>query len=70
MDEVRRTIDSLTAEELDRVCAPPDSPGHPNEDRTVRACLHVILNEEWEHHAYATRDLDTLVARRSDAHPD
>ena len=69
MDEVRRTIDSLTAEELERVCVPPDSPGHPNADHTVQECLHVILDEEWEHHAYATRDLDILVARRSDDLP-
>ena len=27
---------------------------------TVLACLHVILNEEWEHHRYAVRDLEVL----------
>lgn len=63
MDEVGQTISALTAEELDRVCAPPDSPGHPTSDHTVRACLHVVLNEEWEHHSYATRDLDVLDNR-------
>ena len=30
------------------MCVPPASPGHPTSDHTVRACLHVILNEEWE----------------------
>ena len=26
-------------------------------------CLHVILDEEWEHNRYANRDLDVLAAR-------
>jgi hypothetical protein len=63
MDEVRQTIGAVTAKELDRVCSPPSSPGHPNTDHTVRACLHVILNEEWEHNGYARRDLDILESR-------
>ena len=52
-----------TALELDRVCVPPGSPGHPTSDHTVRACLHVSLNEEWEHNGYARRDLDVLDSR-------
>jgi DinB superfamily len=63
MDEVGQTIGAVTTEELERVCVPPDSPGHPNRQHTVRACLHVILNEEWEHNCYAKRDLDILDAR-------
>ena len=30
---------------------------------TVLSCLHTILEEEWEHHRYAVRDLDQLAAR-------
>jgi hypothetical protein len=30
---------------------------------TVSGCLRVILNEEWEHHRYAVRDLDTIDSR-------
>ncbi len=60
MDEVEHTIAALTPEELERVCVPPDAPGHPNHEHTVLACLHVILNEEWEHHRYAVRDLEVL----------
>lgn len=30
---------------------------------TNLSCLHVILNEEWEHHRYAVRDLDVIEAR-------
>jgi hypothetical protein len=29
---------------------------------TVRSCLHTILNEEWEHHRYAVRDLEAIEA--------
>ena len=27
---------------------------------TVSGCLRVILNEEWEHHRFAVRDLDVI----------
>jgi hypothetical protein len=60
MDEVGKSIAAVTATELERICVPPDSPGHPTRDHTVRACIHVILNEEWEHNCYAKRDLDIL----------
>lgn len=63
MDEVGQTIRAVTDGELDRVCVPPASPGHPSTDHTVRECLHVILNEEWEHNRYAQRDLGILEAR-------
>jgi hypothetical protein len=60
MKEVGATIASLTEEELDRVCEPPATPGHPTHGRSVRACLRVIVTEEWEHRLYAERDLDIL----------
>jgi hypothetical protein len=60
MDDVRATIAASTPEELARVCEPPATPGHPNQPRTVLQCLHVILNEEWEHNRYAERDLAVL----------
>jgi DinB superfamily/Pentapeptide repeats (8 copies) len=63
VDEVRQTITALTPEELERVCVPPDTPGHPTHEHTVRECLHVILSEEWEHNGYANRDLEVLEAR-------
>jgi hypothetical protein len=65
MGEVRLTIASVTPEELERVCMPPDSPGHPSRPHSVLECLRVILDEEWEHHRYAVRDLATLEARES-----
>jgi hypothetical protein len=63
MDEVQQAISAVTPEELERVCTPPDAPGHPRDPHTVLQCLHVILNEEWEHHRYAVRDLELLSAR-------
>jgi hypothetical protein len=64
MDAVQETIAALTPEELKRICVPPDTPGHPTETRSVLACLHVILDEEWEHSRYANRDLAVLEARQ------
>jgi len=62
MDEVRQTIAGATPDELERVCNPPQAPGHPTRPHTVRECLHVILDEEWEHNRYAVRDLASLEA--------
>jgi hypothetical protein len=63
MDAVQQTIAAATPAELERVCIPPNSLGHPNQPRTVLQCLRVILSEEWEHHQYAVRDLDYLESR-------
>ena len=63
MDEVRRVIAGLTPEELGRVCVPPEAVGHPTAPHTVLECLHVILDEEWEHHRYAVRDLAVLESQ-------
>ncbi|MGH7639738.1 MAG: DinB family protein [Candidatus Dormibacteria bacterium] len=60
MKEVQATIQALTTEELERVCRPPATVGHPTEAHTVLECLHVILDEEWLHNRYATRDLEAL----------
>jgi DinB superfamily/Pentapeptide repeats (9 copies) len=62
-DDVGTTISSLTDAELERMCQPPSTPGHPNQPRTVLNCLHVILNEEWEHNGYVNRDLEILAER-------
>ena len=65
MDEVRESIASASSEELQRVCTPPATPGHPTRPHTVLECLRVILEEEWEHHRYAVRDLETIEAARA-----
>ncbi|WP_151084402.1 DinB family protein [Nocardioides cynanchi] len=54
---VRDFLAAVTADELDAVHRNPHDPSH---SETTRSCLHVILEEEWEHHRYAVRDLDAL----------
>ncbi|HUB37323.1 MAG TPA: DinB family protein [Streptosporangiaceae bacterium] len=60
---VRDFIASVSAEEL---AAPRKNPHAPQHQETILACLHVILEEEWEHHRYAVRDLEAIEARESD----
>lgn len=38
------------------------NPHAPEYAETVLSCLHTILEEEWEHHRYAVRDLDVIQA--------
>jgi hypothetical protein len=61
MDAVRDAIATVTEGDLERVCVPPATPGHPTEPHSVLHCLHVILDEEWEHNRYANRDLAVLA---------
>lgn len=57
---VRDALDSLSDAALGELRTPPDEPGHPTGPHTVLHCLHVVLDEEWEHHRYAVRDLSIL----------
>ena len=57
---VRDFLAGVTAEEL---AAPRTNPHEPDRQETVLACLHVILEEEWEHNRYAVRDLDAIENR-------
>jgi hypothetical protein len=56
---VRDFLAGVTPQDLDAVRANPHAPEYPE---TVRSCLHTVLEEEWEHHRYAVRDLDTLTS--------
>jgi hypothetical protein len=56
---VRDFIASVTSNELDATRRNPHAPDH---QETVKSCLHVILDEEWEHHRYAVRDLEVIEA--------
>ncbi len=56
---VRDLLATVTDEELDTV---RHSPHDPDQPETTRSCLHVILEEEWEHHRFAVRDLDLIDA--------
>jgi len=57
---VRAFLASVTSGEL---TAPRKNPHEPSYPETTLSCLHVILEEEWEHHRYAVRDLDAIEAR-------
>jgi hypothetical protein len=59
---VRGFLAGVTDEQLDETRA---NPHDPDDHETVRSCLHVILDEEWEHHRYAVRDLDAIQATSS-----
>ena len=56
---VRDFLGSVTQEVLAEQRKNPHSPEHAE---TVLSCLHVILEEEWEHHRFAVRDLDAIEA--------
>ena len=53
--------DLLADVTLDELGAPRRNPHDPDHPETTLSCLHVILEEEWEHHRYAVRDLDVLA---------
>ena len=60
---VRDFLATVTPDVLAATRSNPHAPEHPE---TVLSCLHVILDEEWEHHRYAVRDLDTIEAKPGD----
>jgi hypothetical protein len=54
--------DFLATVTPDQLAAPRKNPHEPAHEETTRSCLHVILEEEWEHHRFAVRDLDAIEA--------
>ena len=58
--------DFLAAVTPDELAAMRTNPHDPDVQETTLSCLHVILEEEWEHHRFAVRDLDAIEAK-SDA---
>jgi uncharacterized protein YjbI with pentapeptide repeats len=59
-DHVAMVRDFLATATLESLQTPRKNPHAPQYPETTLSCLHVILEEEWEHHRYAVRDLDTL----------
>ena len=57
---VREFLATVTADELATTRRNPHEPSHA---QTTLSCLHVILEEEWEHNRYAVRDLDAIEAK-------
>ena len=64
MATMRRVVDELTDAELAGETTPVVEPGYP-ESRAypVGDVVGCIVNEEWYHHQYATRDLAVLEKR-------
>ena len=60
---VREFLATVTSGEL---AAPRRNPYGPECPETTLSCLHVILEEEWEHHRYAVRDLDAIEAKQNE----
>jgi hypothetical protein len=56
---VRDFLATVTPDDLAATRKNPWAPEYPE---TILSCLHVILGEEWEHHRYAVRDLDSIDA--------
>ena len=56
---VRDFLAAVTADEL---ATTHQHPWDPEYRESTLSCLHVILQEEWEHHRYAVRDLDAIEA--------
>lgn len=59
---VRELLADVTQTDLE---VPRRHPWAPEHQVTTVSCLHTILEEEWEHHRYAVRDLDVIDARRT-----
>jgi len=60
---VRDFLATVTSAELATPRKNPWSPAYPE---TTLSCLHVILEEEWEHYRFALRDLDTIAVTPDD----
>jgi hypothetical protein len=57
--ELDRWLSTVTSDELSKPAPVPEGSGWPPYARgkSVLECLHVVLNEEWEHHGFCVRDL-------------
>ena len=62
-DRVAMVRDFIATVTPDDLAAPRKNPWAPDHPETTLSCLHTILDEEWEHHRYAVRDLDLVEAR-------
>jgi uncharacterized protein YjbI with pentapeptide repeats len=61
-DRVAMVGDFLAGVTAAELAATRRNPHDPTCPETTLSCLHVILEEEWEHHRYAVRDLDAIEA--------
>ncbi|HST48558.1 DinB family protein [Jatrophihabitans sp.] len=59
-DRVAMVRDFLATVTDDLLAEERRNPHNPADTETVRSCLHVILEESWEHLRFASRDLDAI----------
>jgi DinB superfamily/Pentapeptide repeats (8 copies) len=62
-DRVAMVRDFLATVTPRLLAATRQNPWDPEGRPTILSCLRVILDEEWEHHRYAVRDLDAIEAK-------
>ena len=62
---VRAVLDRLSDGDLDRPGPPNPRAGYPDDptEHVARRGLRAVVEEEWEHHRFFTRDLAVLEAR-------
>lgn len=61
MATMRQVVDELTEDQLAGRTTPVTEPGYPKpESYPMAEVMQTIVNEEWHHHLYATRDLAVL----------
>jgi len=65
--EMEAWLAEVTPEELAKPAPVPDDDRWPPyaEGRRVQQCLVTVLDEEWAHHGFCVRDLDTLSRREA-----
>jgi hypothetical protein len=62
---VSDVVDHASPDELQRVCTQNPAVGYPPDTgHRVLDCVWTVLDEEWWHHQFATRDLEMLEHRR------
>ena len=62
MQRLRLFLETVGTTELAETRRGNDDHAYPPPSNyTVLQCLHVVLDEEWNHHQYAARDLATLM---------
>ncbi|MEO7061208.1 MAG: DinB family protein [Lapillicoccus sp.] len=61
--QIETWLARVTPEQLAQTAPVPDDDRWPPyaTGRTVRQCLGTVLDEEWAHHGFCTRDLDRLA---------
>jgi hypothetical protein len=61
-DRTAMVRDFLADVSADELAVARRNPHEPQYEESTRSCLHVILEEEWEHLRFALRDLDAIEA--------